>query len=69
MTAARIVTSDAAGIELAINALKRGAAIGIPTETVYGLASGAQKIAVMRVPCEGLGEAINDRLQRAAAPR
>jgi L-threonylcarbamoyladenylate synthase len=26
-------------------------------------------IAVMRVPDEGLGEAINDRLQRAAAPR
>jgi L-threonylcarbamoyladenylate synthase len=32
-------------------------------------ASGAQKIAVMPIPCEGLGEAINDRLQRAAAPR
>ncbi len=26
-------------------------------------------IAVMRVPDEGLGEAINDRLARAAAPR
>jgi L-threonylcarbamoyladenylate synthase len=26
-------------------------------------------IAVMRVPSEGLGEAINDRLRRAAAPR
>lgn len=36
MTAARIVTSDAAGIELPINALKRGAAIGIPAETVSG---------------------------------
>jgi hypothetical protein len=34
MTPARIVTSDTAGIELAINALKRSAAIGIPTETV-----------------------------------
>ena len=34
MTPARIVTSDTAGIELAINALKCGAAIGIPTETV-----------------------------------
>ena len=41
MTAARVVTSDTAGIELAINALKRGAAIGIPTETVYGLAADA----------------------------
>jgi len=32
-------------------------------------ASGARRIAVMKVPQEGLGEAINDRLQRAAAPR
>jgi L-threonylcarbamoyladenylate synthase len=32
-------------------------------------ASGAQVIAVMPVPHEGLGEAINDRLKRAAAPR
>lgn len=32
-------------------------------------ASGAKAIAVMRIPREGLGEAINDRLARAAAPR
>jgi L-threonylcarbamoyladenylate synthase len=32
-------------------------------------AAGAKAIAVMAVPREGLGEAINDRLQRAAAPR
>lgn len=32
-------------------------------------ASGATSIAVMKVPHEGLGEAINDRLARAAAPR
>lgn len=32
-------------------------------------ASGAQAIAVAPIPHEGLGEAINDRLQRAAAPR
>ena len=32
-------------------------------------ASGAATIAVMPVPHEGLGEAINDRLQRAAAPK
>jgi L-threonylcarbamoyladenylate synthase len=32
-------------------------------------ASGAGAIAVMPVPQEGLGEAINDRLRRAAAPR
>jgi len=32
-------------------------------------ASGAKAIAVMKVPRSGLGEAINDRLRRAAAPR
>ena len=32
-------------------------------------ASGATSIAVMPVPHQGLGEAINDRLARAAAPR
>ena len=32
-------------------------------------ASGAAAIAVMPVPPDGLGEAINDRLRRAAAPR
>jgi L-threonylcarbamoyladenylate synthase len=32
-------------------------------------ASGAKAIAVMPVPEKGLGEAINDRLRRAAAPR
>jgi L-threonylcarbamoyladenylate synthase len=32
-------------------------------------ASGVRSIAVMTIPPGGLGEAINDRLQRAAAPR
>jgi L-threonylcarbamoyladenylate synthase len=32
-------------------------------------ASGAKVIAVMPIPAKGLGEAINDRLARAAAPR
>ncbi|MGH6663584.1 MAG: L-threonylcarbamoyladenylate synthase [Pseudolabrys sp.] len=32
-------------------------------------ASGVSGIAVMKVPHEGLGEAINDRLKRAAAPK
>jgi L-threonylcarbamoyladenylate synthase len=32
-------------------------------------ASGARHIAVMPIPQEGLGEAINDRLARAAAPK
>lgn len=31
--------------------------------------TGAQRVAVMPIPHEGLGEAINDRLARAAAPR
>jgi L-threonylcarbamoyladenylate synthase len=32
-------------------------------------AQGAKMVAVMPIPHEGLGEAINDRLERAAAPR
>ena len=32
-------------------------------------ASGARTIAVMPIPNEGLGEAINDRLRRAAVGR
>lgn len=32
-------------------------------------ASGAETIAIMPIPEDGLGEAINDRLRRAAAPR
>ena len=32
-------------------------------------ATGAATIAVMPIPAHGLGEAINDRLKRAAAPR
>jgi L-threonylcarbamoyladenylate synthase len=32
-------------------------------------ATGAERIAVMPIPEHGLGEAINDRLRRAAAPR
>ena len=32
-------------------------------------AAGAEAIAVMPIPNKGLGEAINDRLQRAASPR
>jgi len=32
-------------------------------------ATGATTIAVMPIPSSGLGEAINDRLKRAAAPR
>jgi L-threonylcarbamoyladenylate synthase len=32
-------------------------------------ALGASSIAIVPIPAEGLGEAINDRLARAAAPR
>ena len=32
-------------------------------------ASGASTVAVVPIPEQGLGEAINDRLRRAAAPR
>jgi L-threonylcarbamoyladenylate synthase len=32
-------------------------------------AGGSRAIAVMTIPDEGLGEAINDRLRRAAVPR
>ena len=32
-------------------------------------ASGADMIAITAIPTHGLGEAINDRLSRAAAPR
>ena len=32
-------------------------------------ATGAEAIAVAPIPREGLGDAINDRLKRAAAPR
>ena len=32
-------------------------------------ATDATRIAIMPIPREGIGEAINDRLQRAAAPR
>jgi L-threonylcarbamoyladenylate synthase len=32
-------------------------------------ATGAETIAVAPIPTSGLGEAINDRLRRAAAPR
>ena len=37
----RIVAADEAGIELAVAALRRGEVIGLPTETVYGLAADA----------------------------
>lgn len=41
MTAAPIVAGDASGIEMAVAALQSGATVGMPTETVYGLAADA----------------------------
>ncbi len=42
---------------------------GLRALDATGPDTGAVRIAVMAVPAEGLGEAINDRLTRAAAPR
>jgi L-threonylcarbamoyladenylate synthase len=42
---------------------------GLRTLDAAGPKAGAVRIAVMPVPTDGLGEAINDRLTRAAAPR
>ena len=42
---------------------------GLRTLDAAGRAAGLTGIAVMPVPDTGLGLAINDRLQRAAAPR
>ena len=56
-----------------LNLLLRGDLIEAATNLFSHLraldASGAKRIAVMKVPHDGLGEAINDRLKRAAAPR
>ena len=58
---------------LALNLSQRGDLIEAAAKLFSHLraldASGAATIAVMPVPHAGLGEAINDRLQRAAAPR
>ncbi len=63
----------AAQAAVALNLSQRGELIEAAANLFSHLrtldASGAASIAVMPVPHEGLGEAINDRLQRAAAPR
>ncbi|NCV97118.1 MAG: threonylcarbamoyl-AMP synthase, partial [Acidimicrobiia bacterium] len=45
---ARIVQPDAAGIAEAVDALRRGEVIGLPTETVYGLAADATNDTAVR---------------------
>ena len=58
LSEARDLTQAAAALFAALRALDRD-----------GSASGLVRIAVMPIPDQGLGRAINDRLQRAAAPR
>ena len=66
----------AAGAERAVKVLNLSER-GDPIEAAANLfshlraldAAGAKAIAVMPVPHQGLGEAINDRLARAARPR
>jgi dihydroorotase len=47
MSPAPIVRGDAPGIERALAALQRGAVVGLPTETVYGLAADAGNAAAI----------------------
>jgi L-threonylcarbamoyladenylate synthase len=65
--------AGAAQASIALNLSERGDLIEAAANLFSHLraldASGATTIAVMPVPREGLGEAINDRLARAAAPR
>jgi L-threonylcarbamoyladenylate synthase len=65
--------TGAAQASVALNLSERGDLIEAAANLFSHLrtldASGAATIAVMPVPHEGLGEAINDRLARAAAPR
>ncbi|NDI15332.1 MAG: translation factor Sua5, partial [Actinobacteria bacterium] len=45
---ARIVQPDDSGIAAAVDALRRGELIGLPTETVYGLAADATSDAAVQ---------------------
>jgi L-threonylcarbamoyladenylate synthase len=47
MTSAPIVSGDGEGVAQALAALRQGAAIGMPTETVYGLAADASNPAAV----------------------
>jgi L-threonylcarbamoyladenylate synthase len=63
----------AKGAEKSLNLSARGHLIEAAANLFSHLraldAAGASAIAVMPIPADGLGEAINDRLARAAAPR
>jgi L-threonylcarbamoyladenylate synthase len=68
-----VPVAGAAHASIVLNLSERGDLIEAAANLFSHLraldASGATTIAVMPVPREGLGEAINDRLARAAAPR
>jgi L-threonylcarbamoyladenylate synthase len=68
-----VPVAGAAQASIVLNLSERGDLIEAAANLFSHLraldASGATTIAVMPVPREGLGEAINDRLARAAAPR
>jgi len=65
--------ADAVNARMVLNLSERGDLVEAAAHLFAHLraldASGARSIAVMPVPETGLGEAINDRLRRAAAPR
>jgi L-threonylcarbamoyladenylate synthase len=67
------LAAGAGGAHRICNLSKRGSLIEAAANLFSHLrtldSSGAEVIAVMPIPNEGLGEAINDRLLRAAAPR
>jgi L-threonylcarbamoyladenylate synthase len=67
------LADGAANAKMMLNLSERGDLIEAAANLFSHLraldAAGTRTIAVMPIPREGLGEAINDRLQRAAAPR
>jgi len=66
--------AEPAGLEGPVRNLSSRGALHEAARNLFAMlheldAEGVERIAVAPVPEEGLGEAINDRLQRAAAPR
>jgi L-threonylcarbamoyladenylate synthase len=64
-----VPTADGPSINLSARGDLIEAAAGLFAALRALDATGAKTIAVMPIPDQGLGEAINDRLRRAAAPR
>jgi L-threonylcarbamoyladenylate synthase len=68
-----LLIAGAAGAKTTLNLSKNGDLIEAAANLFSCLrtldGAGAEMIAVMPIPHNGLGEAINDRLRRAAAPR